>query len=118
MAQTTTEIVVRSARGEMVARMNLEDEVLTGHCEWFNGWGDLVAYGFFKNGAPFTGTFLNWTRFFRHLPKENPYDATLYCQDFVTMFESSFASVPPKYELVIETYSSGRRVPAPSLGNV
>ena len=104
MAETAKEVVIKTETGEVVARMNLKDAALHSHCEWYDGWGNLVAYGSFKNGIPFTGTFLNWTKFFNELPKEDPYDPAIYCKDWVTIFEACFASEPPKYEMVIETY--------------
>ena len=108
MEETTREIVIKNDTGQIVARVNLRDAVLHGHCEWRDGRDNLVAYGFFKDGAPLTGTFLNWSRFLNQIPKSNPYDATLYCQDWVTVFEISFASEPPKYEMVIEAFYKGR----------
>lgn len=110
MAETAKEIIVKTEGGEIVARMNLKDAVLHGHCEWYDGLGNLVACGFFKNGAPFTGTFLNWTKFFGHIRKEDPYDPKVYCRDWVTIFESGFDSEPPKYEMVIEAYSKGTKI--------
>ena len=98
------EIVIKAESGALVARLNLKDAVLDGHCEWFDGRGDAIAYGLFKNGIPFSGTFLNWTKYFSHLAGGTPYDPKTYCQDWVTMFESCFDSEPPKYELVLEAY--------------
>jgi len=110
MTETAKEVVVKSKTGEVVGRMNLENGVLHGHCEWYDGWGNLVACGYFKNGAPFAGTFLNWTKFFGHVRQEEPYDPTVYCQDWVTIFESGFDSEPPKYDKVIEAYSRGTKI--------
>jgi hypothetical protein len=111
MAETAKEVVIKTERGEVVARINLEDAVLHGHCEWYDGWGNLIAYGFFKNGTPFTGTFLNWTKFFGDLRKEDPYDAKAYCKDWVTVFEACFRSESPKYEMVIEAYCKEQEYP-------
>ncbi len=110
MSARANEIVIERERGEVVARMNLKDAVLDGHCEWYDGWGNLIACGSFKDGVPFTGIFLNWTNFFGHLRKEDPYDPTVYCQDWITMFESSFDSEPPKYELVLEAHYKGQKL--------
>ena len=117
MAETTREIVLEKKKGEVVARISHRGSVLDGHCEWYDGRGDLVAYGFFKNGAPLTGTFLNWANFFPD-SKEGPYDATAYCQDWITTFESCFRSESPKYDLVIEAYCNGRKILPLSAGNV
>ena len=107
---TTNEIVIRSENGEVVARMNLKDNVLHGHCEWYDLSGNLVAYGFFKSGLPFTGIFLNWAKFFGDLSKDNAYDPAAYCKDWITRFEGVFDSEPPNYELVVEAYSGGKSV--------
>ncbi len=88
MEETTKGIVIKNDLGEVVARINVRDDVLHGHCEWRDGRGSLIAYGFFKDGAPFSGTFLNWSNFLNQLPKDNPYDAAAYCQDWVTIFEN------------------------------
>lgn len=108
MAGITKEIVIKNKLGEIVARINVRDNVLHGHCEWYDGSGNLIAYGFFMNGAPFTGTFLNWTNFLTQLRKENPYDVAVYCQDWVSVFEACFRSELPKYEMVIEAYFNGK----------
>ena len=89
MADTTNEIVIKTAQGTVVARINSKDATLDGHCEWYDTWSNLIAYGFFTNGAPFTGIFLNWAKFFG-LHQEDPYDPKLYCQDWVTLFEVLF----------------------------
>lgn len=104
------EIIVQTSAGAIVARMNLEAGVLHGHCEWYDGWGNLVAYGFFHNGLPFTGTFLNWSRFFDDAATQDPYDANNYGKDWVTIFEAGFDSEPPNYERVIEAYWKGQRI--------
>ena len=110
MAKITKDVVIKTDRGDVVARMNLKDAVLDEHCEWYDGLGNLVAYGFFNNGAPLTGTFLNWANFFSDFPQEDPFEGELYCQDWVTIFEASFLSESPKYELVTESYSNGRKL--------
>src|SRR6266705_275734 len=101
MTGITREMAIKSDSGESVSRMNLRDSVLEGRCEWYDGWNNLVSYGVFRDGIPFTGTFLNWTRFFGHLRQEHPYDPTVYCQDWITIFEAGFDSEPPKYEMVL-----------------
>lgn len=110
MSEITNEVVVKTERGDVVARIRLKNDVLHDHCEWYDSFGMLVAYGFFENGHPFTGTFLNWANFFGDLSKEEPYQAGLYCQDWVTIFEASFLSEPPKYEMVIEAYFKGQKI--------
>jgi hypothetical protein len=110
MASNSEEIVITSDGGQVVARMNSAAGVLHGHCEWFDLWGSLVAYGVFENGVPFTGTFLNWSRFFADTADPNPYDANQYCKDWVTIFEAGFDSESPNYERVIEVYCKGQRI--------
>jgi len=110
MARTTRKLIIKTEMGEVVARINLKGAQLHGHCEWFDGRGNLITYGFFKDGAPFAGTFLNWAKFLGQLSKENPYDFAAYCQDWVTIFEACFASEPPKYEMVIEAYYQGTEI--------
>jgi len=104
------EVVVQTSAGAIVARMNLEAGVLDGHCEWYDGWGNLVAYGVFKSGLPFTGTFLNWSRFFDDPTNIDPYNANDYCNDWVTIFEAGFDSEPPNYERVIEVFWKGQSI--------
>jgi hypothetical protein len=118
VAGVTKEIVIRSDGGEVVARMNLEEGVLHGHCEWYDLGSNLVAYGFFKNGLPFTGTFLNWARYFGALSDENSYDPQTYCKDWATIFEAGFDSELPRYELAVEAYSNGRKIQLPSTQDV
>jgi hypothetical protein len=108
--EMANEIVVRTSAGAIVARMNLEASVLHGHCEWYDGWGNLVAYGVFQSGLPFTGTFLNWSRFFDDPANQDPYDANNYCKDWVTIFEAGFDSEPPHYERLLEVYCKGQRI--------
>jgi hypothetical protein len=111
MTRPAEELVIKTADGEVVARLNAKGAALHGHCEWYDLRGDLVAYGFFKDGAPFTGTFLNWAKFFGDLSKEEPYEVTAYCRDWVTIFEASFRSESPKYEMVLEAYRKGQPLP-------
>ena len=108
MSGAPKEVIIRTDQGRVVARMNLKDAALDGHCEWYDGAGELIFYGFFKDGAPFAGTFPNWTKFFSGPGAGGPYDPAVYCRDWVTFFETSFASEPPKYELVLEAYYGGR----------
>lgn len=95
---------------EIVARLCVRDRVLHGHSEWYDLRGNLVAYGFFRDGIPIAGTFLNWANFFSQLSRENPYDTASYCQDWITVFEAHFASEPPSYRLVLEAYHNGIRL--------
>jgi hypothetical protein len=106
----TKEVVIRSEWGSVVARLNLDEGILNGHCEWYDGRGNLVAYGVFKQGVPHTGTFPNWARFFSNPNEENVYESQTYCQDWVTTFESMFDSEPPTYEMVLEAYSNGKNL--------
>jgi len=110
MSKKINNILIKNKQNELVALINVKDTVLHGHCEWYDKRGNLIAYGFFKNGAPFTGTFLNWTNFFTELRKENPYDAIVYCQDWVSKFEACFLSELPNYAMVIEAYYNGCRL--------
>ena len=110
MAGTTKQVVIKTEMGEVVARISIKGILLHGHCEWFDGRGNLIAYGFFKDSTPFTGTFLNWAKFLGQLSKENPYASAVYCRDWVTIFEACFASEPPKYEMVIEVYYKGTQI--------
>ena len=107
---TTQEIVIRTDGGEVVARMSSKEGVLHGHCEWYDLDRNLVAYGFFIRGLPFTGTFLNWARFFSDFSKDNSYNPPTYCKDWITVFEAAFDSEPPKYELLVEAYSKGKQL--------
>ncbi|HKG62316.1 MAG TPA: hypothetical protein VKB05_21325 [Pyrinomonadaceae bacterium] len=110
MASTAKEIVVQTSGGAIVARINIEAGVLHGHCEWYDGWGNRVACGVFKTGLPFTGIFLNWSRYLNDPASQDPYDANNYCKDWVTIFEAGFDSEPPHYERLIEVYCKGQRI--------
>jgi hypothetical protein len=109
-AVTTRERVVKTAQGELVGRMNLRDAALQGVCEWYDGHGDLVAFGIFENGAPYTGTFLNWSKHFSGFGSDAPFDPAVYCQNWVTLFEAGYLSESPKYQTVIEAYSRGKKL--------
>jgi hypothetical protein len=110
MAGTSREMVVKTPLGETVARIGMKDKVLHGHCEWYDLRGNMVAYGFFRDGVPIAGTFLNWANVLGQLDKATPYDAAAYCQDWVTVFEAHYASQPPDYTLVAEAYCNGARI--------
>lgn len=107
MDETTREIVIRNDREEVVARMQVRNGVLHGHCEWYNGLHRLVSYGHFEDGSPYTGTFLNWSKFFSGLHEDNPFDLEAYCRELISVFEASFLSERPTYEIVIEAYYQG-----------
>lgn len=110
MADITREIIIKNKMEDIVGRINVKNTILHGHCEWYDGRGNLVAYGYFNHGVPFTGTFLNWTNFLTELPMEKAFDVEMYCQDWVSRFESYFRSESPKYEIVIETYYIGLKI--------
>ncbi|MEP6844389.1 MAG: hypothetical protein ABI861_00225 [Panacibacter sp.] len=103
------ELVITNSSGIIVAKMNVKNSVLDGHCEWRNGEGQLVAYGTFRNGIPYVGTFLNWSVFFAQL-RANPYGIDQYPKDWITLFEESFLSESPKYNMVLESYYNGEKI--------
>lgn len=110
MTGLTKEMVIRNKSGGIVSRMNVIENKLHGHCEWYDGKGDLIAYGIFKDGIPFTGTFLNWAKFLTELDKEYPYNVENYCKDWVTIFETHFLSEQPKYELILEAFFNNEKL--------
>jgi hypothetical protein len=110
MAGKSEERIIQDQNGKTVAVMQLKNGVLDGKCEWFNGKGELVVYGFFKEGKPWAGTFLNWTLFMQGQNIKNPYDVAIHCRDWISLFEASFDSEIPHYEKLIEVYSIGKRL--------
>ncbi|NOU16598.1 MAG: hypothetical protein HOO91_03445 [Bacteroidales bacterium] len=103
-------IIIKNKRNETVGIMGIENGVLHGPCEWYNGQGKLISYGLFNEGYPIAGTFLNWANFSPISDKSNKYDLTFYCTDWITIFESSFLSESPKYEKLIEAYYNGLKL--------
>ena len=102
--------VIQNNAGKTVAVMRLKESALDGKCAWYNGQGGLIAYGFFKNGKPWAGTFLNWTLFMQLKDKTRPYNVTNHCQDWVSLFEASYDSETAHYLLLVEVYSDGNRI--------
>ena len=102
-------LIIKNSKGIVVAKISIKNAVLDGHCEWRNGEGELVAYGTFKKGMPYAGTFLNWSTFFSEL-KDNPYGLPLYAKDWITVFEESFLSESPTYYKLLEFYYKGEKI--------
>lgn len=111
MTAQTGELVIKNGMGNTVALFNVKNDMLHGRCVWFDTNGNLVADGIFKEGIPFTGSFLNWANFFTDVSKAAPYNPKVYGQDWVSRFEECFRSERPKYDMVLETYVDGTRVP-------
>lgn len=103
-------MIIRNKRNELVAKAETKEGVLHGHCEWHNGIGSVISYGLFDDGSPMSGTFLNWAKYFPEFSKYDDYDPSIYCKDWITVFESGFLSESPKYEMVIEAYYNGVRL--------
>ncbi len=110
MSGKTEDRVIRDHRGKTVAVMQIRDSLLDGKCEWYDGKGGLIACGFFKDGKPWAGTFLNWTLFMPEQDRAQPYDLVTHCKDWVSVFEASFDSEPPQYRKLIEVHSNGERI--------
>jgi hypothetical protein len=108
MPENTEEKIITNNEGRIIAKINYKGKVLNGTCEWYDAIGNLIVYGFFKNGVPFSGTFLNWSHF-SQISKDKPYDPINYCKDWVTIFEAAYDSVDPDYGSLIEVYVRGEK---------
>ena len=102
--------VVKDDRQRTVAVMETADGLLNGKCEWYDSKHRLIAFGFFVNGTPRAGTFINWALFFSPEKGLKPYDVGFYCNDWVTIFEASFDSERPQYGRILEAYSDGSKI--------
>ncbi len=109
MPENAEEKIIINEEGRIIAKININGKVLNGTCEWYDANGNLIVYGFFKNGIPFSGTFLNWSDFSAQISKNNPYDPITYCRDWITLFEASYDSDVPDYKSLIEVYSRGEK---------
>lgn len=110
MTEPAEERTIGTASGGIAARVTVKDGVLDGLCEWYDSRGRPVARGSFERGVPHTGTFLNWASYFSDFNGRAPYDAEIYCRDWITIFEAGFFSQSPQYELVSEHYRDGRKI--------
>lgn len=111
MTEQADKTVIRNADGErIVAIMDIADNMLNGTCVWYNGNGDPIAYGLFRQGVPWAGTFINWSTAFGEINKEDPYAVEAYCKDWVSIYEAGFDSISPTYRNLIEAYENGRRI--------
>lgn len=110
MISDITKIQIEDARGTVVGVLYKKGDQLNGLCEWHNSSGELISFGYFENGLPVAGSFLNWSLFFGPPPDGKPYAITYYNKDWVTSFEESFLSSSPKYEVVLEFYSNGVKI--------
>lgn len=104
------ELIVKGESGNIVARMSVRDGELNGQCRWFDGAGELVAVGFFKQGRPWSGTFLNWSSFLPGDEGSPTYSQQRHGRDWITLYESTFDSVAPDYQPIIEAYCKGKRI--------
>jgi hypothetical protein len=102
--------IIKNREGGVIARIDRRDAVLEGLCEWYDGQRNLLSCGVFHNGRPFAGTFLNWSNFFSEFEKDSPFDPAVYCRDWLSLFEASFRSESPKYEILIEAYFRGAKL--------
>lgn len=103
------EKIIVASNGKLVAKMHITANILDGTCEWYDVTGKLLVYGFFDNGIPFSGTFLNWSLFSNQILKDKPYDPSTYCKDWITLFEASYDSEMPDYKRLIEVYVKGEK---------
>lgn len=114
MTEEAGKRIIRDGHHRTVAVMEVKDGLLDGKCEWYDSRGALVAFGFFRKGKPYAGTFINWTRFLPSKQGTQPYELEYYCADWVTLFESSFDSESPQYANVLEAYSNGSQIEIPA----
>ena len=103
-------LIIKDESGKIVAEMSLQNGELNGLCKWFDGTGELVAVGLFKEGQPWSGTFLNWSLFFPSEQGSPIYSLEQHGRDWITLYESQFDSEEPDYEPVVESYCRGKRV--------
>lgn len=104
-------ITVKNKQGNVVLEAHASGNKLEGNCIWYSSQGDVVAKGVFKNGKPWEGTFIDWTRFVSDSTAA-PYDRDFYCRDWVSHFEMSFLSNRVDYAPLIVRYKDGQGVEA------
>jgi hypothetical protein len=100
------ELIVKNDHGKTVMRGYMLNGKMEGVCVWYDGAGQTVSEGTFKEGKPHDGTFLDWSLFFGEEITE-PYVPSVYAKDWVTPFESSFLSQQVDYSKVRVTYENG-----------
>lgn len=109
--EESSKIEVRNEQGIIVLKGFIVDETkMDGECSWFNGKGQKVTQGTFKDGEPWEGTFLDWSLFIDNWKGNNPFEATEYAKDWVTIYEASFLSRKIDYSPVIVSYKNGKRL--------
>ncbi|MDT7828235.1 hypothetical protein RQM65_06130 [Pricia sp. S334] len=109
MKKENEQITIKNDNGDIVGEMTLKNGALNGLCIWYNSNQNPVSCGLFSDGEPYTGTFIDWSKFIPDLEKE-PYRSNLYCKDWVTMFEISHLSTEVRYNHLIETYINGQKI--------
>lgn len=97
------------SKGVIILEYELKDKKLHGNCNWYSLKGVMLSSGEFKNGKPFTGSFLNWSKVINNIFKEDVYEIESYCKDWVTFYESGFDSALPKYITFLEFYNEGKK---------
>ena len=102
------EIEINNPSGQLVLKAQVVNNMLHGKCVWYSSDGKMVSNGTFNNGKPHDGSFLDWSLFFKG--DSVPYDLESYCQDWVSMFESSFLSQRVDYSSVTVVYKDGEKV--------
>jgi hypothetical protein len=85
----------------------IKDNRLNGTCKWYSLDGILISNGIFKDGKPYEGSFLNWSLKIQNIFKDDPYEVTIYCRDWVAFYENSFDSNLPDYDEFLEFYEKG-----------
>ena len=93
----------------IVLEYTLKNNHLDGVCKWYSMDGTLLTNGIFKEGKPYEGSFLNWSLKIQNAFKEDPYETTIYCRDWVEFYESGFDSNLPDYNEFMEFYQNGEK---------
>ena len=96
-------MIIENHQGTTVAILETLNNNLHGHAKWYNPKGEEVASGEFRDGKPWSGTLLNWSRYI----DGDPFSLDHYAKDWVTFFESMYDSEIPDYDTVKEKYQDG-----------
>ena len=95
---------------QKVLEYSVRNNQLHGECIWYAHNGVMIASGVFKDGKPYTGSFLNWSKVIDNIFLEDNYEVKTYCRDWISFYESGFDSKSPDYTSFLEFYDQGKRV--------
>ena len=93
------ESTVKSDKGFVVIKGSTLNGSMEGECIWYDGTGKPILNGIFRDGKPFSGTFVDWSLEFKEL-KSDPFEPKEYAKDWVTFMRSPSCrkkSITPRF---------------------